>query len=55
MDKPKIITSYDPPPIPIRNFDWSAHRDGYEPGEPIGWGATEEEALADLAMQEDCE
>jgi hypothetical protein len=44
----RIITNHDYPPIPVRMFDWSAHRDGYEPGEPIGTGATEVEAIADL-------
>ena len=44
-----IITKYDPPPIPIRQFDWSAiDDDTYEPGCPIGWGATEQEAINDL-------
>lgn len=44
----KIITEFVYPPIPIRSFDWSAVFDGYEPDEPIGWGATEAEAIADL-------
>jgi hypothetical protein len=43
-----IITQYVYPPIPIREFDWSATLDNYEPGAPIGWGKTEEEAIADL-------
>ncbi len=37
----RIITSHNFPPIPVRMFDWSAHRDGYEPGDPVGTGATE--------------
>jgi len=48
----KIITNHDFPPIPVRMFDWSAHRDGYEPGDPLGQGATEAEAIADLLDQE---
>lgn len=44
----KIVTRYDPKPIPERRFDWSAIDDDYEPGMPIGFGATEEEAVADL-------
>lgn len=44
----KINTHHEFPPIPIRQFDWCATFDGYEPGEPIGWGATEAEAIADL-------
>jgi hypothetical protein len=27
----KIITSHDYPPIPTRDFDWSAFREDYEP------------------------
>ena len=48
MTDPKIVTTHVYPPIPIRSFDWSAVLDGYEPGCPIGWGATEEAAIADL-------
>ncbi len=44
----KIITKHEYPPIPVRMFDWSARREGYEPGEPYGTGATEAEAIADL-------
>lgn len=51
MKPPKIHTHYDPKPIPLRQFDWSAYDDNYEPGCPIGWGATEAEALADLAIE----
>lgn len=56
----KIITSYDPPPIPRRDHDWSAHRDGYEPpdsdgvgGGHVGWGRTEAAAIADLLELEE--
>jgi hypothetical protein len=45
-----IHTSYDFPPIPIRNCDWSATFDGYEPGDPIGTGRTEQAAIADLLL-----
>ena len=45
---PKIVTSYVFPPIPTRAFDWSAVTDNYEPGCPIGYGATEADAIADL-------
>ncbi len=51
MSEPKIQTSYIYPPIPIRNFDWSATFDNYEPGQPIGHGATEQEAIEDLKAQ----
>ena len=48
---PKIITHYDPPPIPVRCFDWSAVTDNYEPGHPLGWGYTEDQAIQDLLDQ----
>ena len=44
----KVVTKYDPPPIPIRTFDWSATFEDYDLGDPTGFGRTEEEALADL-------
>jgi hypothetical protein len=33
-------------------FDWCAYRDGTEESGPIGWGAREIEAIADLLDQE---
>jgi len=49
----KITTSFNPPPIPMRQFDWCAiddeTYDGY--GCPIGHGTTQEEAIADLLEQ----
>lgn len=48
----KIRTHYDPPPIPMRDFDWSAiDADTYDYTEPIGYGRTEDEAIADLLSQ----
>jgi hypothetical protein len=49
----KIVTNYDPKPIPLRNFDWCAVDDStYDgPGCPVGYGATEQEAIDDLMMQ----
>lgn len=52
MEK-KIITEFVNPPIPWRGDDWSAVRDGYEPGNPIGRGKTETEAVTDLIASED--
>ena len=49
----KIITSYDHPPIPIRDYDWSAIREDYDEGDLIGTGKTEQEAINDLKIQED--
>ena len=39
------------PPIPIREFDWAAYEKDYEPGRPVGYGATEAEAIVDLFNQ----
>jgi len=47
----KIVTAFVYPPIPIRNMDWCATTDDYEPGCPMGNGATEAEAIADLKEQ----
>jgi hypothetical protein len=44
----KIITEYVAPPIPVTKFDWRAAAQDYEPGDPIGYGATEEEAKENL-------
>jgi hypothetical protein len=44
----KIITSYVCPPIPVRCMDWQATYEGYDEGDPIGNGATEQEAIDDL-------
>lgn len=55
---PKIITHFEYPPIPVRNFDWCAVTEDYD-GAPdagpqcIGHGRTEEEAIADLKEQLD--
>ena len=43
-----IKTSFVYPPIPVRDFDWQAVVDGYEPGDAIGHGSTEDEAIAAL-------
>jgi len=51
-NEPKIITRHDPPPIPIRCFDWSAVTENYDgPGSPIGFGETEAEAIEELQEQ----
>lgn len=47
----KIRTENIYPPIPLRQFDWQATTDNYEPGCPIGFGPTEQEAVADLLEQ----
>ena len=42
------------PPIPERCFDYRATREGYEPGDKMGYGRTPFEAINDLIEQE-CE
>jgi len=32
----------------VRDFDWQAYEPGYEPGDALGHGATEEQAIAEL-------
>ena len=46
----KIVTEYVCPPIPVRGFDWRAVYADYEPGDPVGAGATEAEAMAELVL-----
>lgn len=45
---PKIITKFDPPPIPSRKFDWSAVYEDDLGESATGYGKTEKEAIADL-------
>ena len=49
MTERRICTHYDPPPIPLRQFDWTAvlENDDYE-GTLVGYGETQEAATADL-------
>lgn len=53
MSKPRIVTSYDCPPIPWRGADWVAYRDGMEESGPYGRGPTEDDAIDDLLEQEE--
>lgn len=46
--QPCVIVEHVNPPIPVRSHDYRATFDSYEPGDPIGWGATPEAAVADL-------
>lgn len=44
----KIVTAHFLPPIPMhlaRKVQWTATLDNYEPGHPIGYGATEAAAI----------
>jgi len=59
----KVSTSFDYPPIPIRSMDWSAidsntydadcDEDGFFSSCPVGYGATEAEAVSDLLEKMD--
>lgn len=46
----KVVTHYWAKPIPDRRFDWSVVTSDYEPGAPIGYGRTEQEAITDLRI-----
>lgn len=46
-----ILTYFINPPIPRRDFDWSATTVDYEPGALCGYGETEIEAIQDLLNQ----
>ena len=48
----QIITSYECPPIPIRDYDWSAAREDWDEGDCIGY-RTEQDAIDDLLEQEE--
>lgn len=43
-----IQTQFVYPPIESREYDWQAILTGYEPGDPIGYGRTEQNAIDDL-------
>ena len=52
----RIVTHYDPPPIPWRNCDWCAIDDEtHDLDSPCGYGATEQEAIENLLwLLEEC-
>jgi hypothetical protein len=45
-----IVTTHVRPPVPCRDHDWCAYPDGEEENGDYGWGATEDEAIADLVV-----
>ena len=52
----KIHTDFWAKPGPIRDFDWTAVTDDYDGApdagpQPVGYGRTENEAVADLVQQ----
>lgn len=46
-----VSVSFDYPPIPIRNADWSACIDGQEEDGPYGRGATKTQAIVELGIE----
>jgi hypothetical protein len=48
----RIVTEYVNPPIPARAWDWRATFENYEPGDSIGTGKTEQEAIDWLVAEE---
>lgn len=48
-----IIVTFYAPPIPWRGADYCAIRDGYDEGDPMGYGETEAEAIAALIEREE--
>lgn len=49
----KIKVHFEHPPIPVRDHDYSAVFDGYEPGDHSGSGRTEEDAIRELIYWEE--
>jgi hypothetical protein len=52
LEQEEILTHEVSPPIPTDQFDFCAVRRSYEPGDPIGYGPTKENAIQDLIDQE---
>ena len=52
VDPEKIETDFWLKPIPDRRYDWTATRESYDGGDPIGHGATEQGAINDLKENE---
>src|SRR4051812_19182978 len=47
----RIVTTFVNPPIPVRDSDWQATFEGYDEGDPVGYGPTKQEAIDDLLAQ----
>lgn len=47
-----IVVTHETKPIPTCAFDWSAHREGWDEGEPIGYGSNRDSAIKDLLERE---
>lgn len=52
MQDSAITVEFVYPPIPIRDFDYCASRRDGDEDSPCGYGATPEEAIADLLERE---
>lgn len=52
-----ISVSYERPPVPLPNCEWSAVVEGCEEYGPVGYGGTKTAALENLKMQleEECD
>jgi len=48
-----IIVTFYAPPIPWRGADYCATRDGYDYLDPMGYGETEDQAIAALIEMEE--
>ncbi len=46
-----IVIDFWKKPIPFRHYDFEATLENYEAGDPIGFGATMDDAIADLNEQ----
>ena len=49
--KRAISTTLTTPPIPFTDWDWQAVEEGYDEGDPVGYGATEAAAINDVLDQ----
>ena len=54
MTQQNIKTQYIGPPIPTRRYDWRAWFDGHEENGHVGYGSTEQYAIADLKACDFC-
>jgi hypothetical protein len=46
-----VVVKYDPPPIPFRGGDYTATFGDWDLDDPLGTGATPDEAIADLMIE----
>lgn len=53
MSAPRIVIDHILPPIPTRNLDWCAYREGMEEGQVYGYGPTPVQAIEQLLDTEE--